>query len=518
MGLNFTYSLLSLRLIANSPFFTPSLQFNKNSFSFSNINCHKFTQHYLYTTSYSPIHFHKSSFQQFAPYNPVFIDSKQSIFLHNKRISQLWNWNIYQNQTYNETLIVDTPLTISVLFDNCLFQNCFNDFTSGGAIRFIKESGSLKISKCNFIKCTSTHESGVLFVNKYPSGDYLPATVDIEYSTVTECYDSDPTTTYVAGQIEVFVSRANGARGFNMIHSHFVNCQSSVSNKIVQGQIRLFANLFHMQYNNFSNSHQKIDLSAVVFSKSTQTTSLFSYTNLLNQVGNTNFEFYDINSGSVHIYRVNVINNTFVSYATGDLLRKISVFNLLLSQINTFYIDEFLCIDYHSIAVGSSEIVDPAFLILHTGSVDPFIYNTFSNINLNGFKTSVVEYLESLSYDYNSHEIKNCPSRKVNTPPYTDPFFQTTDVVEDEKDEKEESRKTDFNMIAVIVSLALIGVVGLIIIIIEVKNLRRSPSIPPFSDSDDALQDTWNSDLFYGSKKKKKSQLNEEIQMIENLI
>lgn len=408
---NITISQLTLNLLFVSPFISLSDSHRKNNFnSFHNIYCTKSFYSFLYSTTNTFTTIKSSSFSKFHGQSPINIDSKSHLIFHKEQDDD--PIESFKLRLFNEPQLFSNYFNISVTFDRCTFLDCVNENSQGGAISFRKESASLVLKSCIFIRCKSFHSSGAIYIVQLYNGYWLDGDVNITNSNFEECCDCEPRVSYVAGVIDAYVAKGDASHGFLLQNTKFTNCQFDKKNKITEAQVRLNANIIKCDNINFTNEH-KIDASALLFVKYVQGKSSISYLNAFNQNGFSFFEMYDLESGYIHAYNINMINTTFTNFHQGLVLEKVAFFNIFFEFENCFFLDRFYAIDFTTICTDEGEVdydlIEPVIIQIPKKCAYPNTYNIFTNKPVS--ITNQIDYtiVPKMSYDYDLDIFLNMP-------------------------------------------------------------------------------------------------------------
>lgn len=560
---NFTISKLSLQLILSSPFISQTKMYeNSLSSTFFQINCFKSSYSFLYSKSIANINFMQSNFIKFNGQCPIFISSeldffqksKNSILLHNlirKKENDEGKSEYYQ-ETFASSLFFYSFLDLSVTINECQFIDCINMYSQGGAISFRKSTASLIIDMCTFLRCKSYQSSGAIYVLQLAEGFWLIGDLHISHSDFEECNDcnNDINHDYVAGVIEASIAKGDNSFSFKLSDSRMLNCEFDKPNKITEAQIRLSANIFHVEYFNISNSVRKVDLSAIFFNKYVQLPSSITFLNAFNQYGFTFFELYDIEDSYIEVSEVNFINTTFVNYDKHELLTKIAFFNIYTSHDNSLYINNIFIIDFRTIITGEIDLnfslVDPVIIQIPLTCRPPITWYIISNQHFNK-TTNKVNYIyyPSMKYDFENEIFIGMPEIISETPIDISSSFVPTssyiyNYIFENINHYSEKSKMRLEIIVVISIVALIVIINVIVIlVIAIKtrnNIGHSTSIS--EDEDDEEKDDQinqnkivnlngqdNSihqsylELFYNPKKNtKEKEISKSKDLISNLL
>ena len=383
---NFSISQLSLSMILVAPFITQSHTFENNLINtFFKINCINFFHPFLFSHTNSIIYFKESSFSKFHGQSPIFINTIDFDMKYTqKHINEEINDPIdhYDQKEFINSLYFAKYTNISTTFTNCKFYNCYNQLGPGGAISYRKDTASLNIYSCQFFRCSAQYNAGAIFI-QVSDGGWMQGDASITNSVFEECYDCNQNSNYVAGVFEAFIAKGQKHFSFSLIETHFKNCQFDSENKITEGQMRLNANIFHINYDNITNNNEKIDASAFLFVKYVQEPSTLSFINGINQRGFTFFEIYDLQSNFIHAYNINMVNSTFTMFNKDSVMSKIAFFNVYFNIKNCFFLDTLCIIDFIAISTDQSKSgtdqPEPVIFKYADNSVAPITYNIFSN-------------------------------------------------------------------------------------------------------------------------------------------
>lgn len=509
---NYTISQLSLNLLLIAPFVSRSITFQKNLFdSYNKINLIKSSYSFLYSKTNTMTVFKSSSFSKFHGQSPIFMNSMVHFTSYGKNRSL--NEDETPSKDYDQILFSETmyfydDLNTSVSFNDCSFIDCVNEFSQGGAIHFRKVEASLNIASCQFIRCRSFQSSGAIYIIQLYHGYWLIGNVNITNTLFDECYDYNPESNYVAGVIDAYVAMAQNNYGFLLKDSQFVNCQFDKVNKIIEAQVRLNTNIFHIDYNNFTNNNQKIDASAIMFAKYNRGYSTLSFLNAYNQHGFSFFEIYDLESGYIHAYNINMINTTFINFAENTILIKVAFFNIFFAYENCFFLDNFYAIDFITIFTDINEsdyeLVEPVLIQIPDECVIPNTYNLFSNQKFSDSNQVNYTIIPNMKYNYNSGLIINKPSSEETptptmlpliTPMPTDEFstfdYTTIEIVMPSTANdlfnsiNNAHKRLNYNIEIIIASMIGVVVIGAtIVIIINVVIQKKRSNQTVFLDKD----------------------------------
>lgn len=286
MIFNYSISQLSLNLILIAPFISRPPIYEKGIIeSYYKIKCSNFLHSFLYSKSNTITRLKESSFSKFNGHCPIFLNTIDC-YNHYQKLRPSVEikdpTSLYDGQQFSEQLYFAEYQNISTTFTNCQFDNCYNQYGPGGAISFRKNEAFLCICSCRFIKCRAQYNAGAIFI-QVSNGGWIQDNANILNSCFEECYDCKPDSNYVSGVIEAFVAKTKNNCSFSLNHTQFKNCQFDVKNKIVEGQMRLNSNIFHIHYDNITNNLDKIDASSFLFSKYVQEYATLSFLNGFNQ-------------------------------------------------------------------------------------------------------------------------------------------------------------------------------------------------------------------------------------------
>lgn len=495
---NLTISQLTLNLLLYSPFVSQSTMVQKNNFNFFNkINCMRSFYSFLYSASNIFTTVKSSSFSKFQGQSPIHIDSKFDYIKSGKRTNEEGedegNTNYYAYGIFNSQLFFQSYVKLSVTFEQCTFLDCTSQNMQGGAICFRKEEASLIINKCLFIRCKSFKNAGAIYVIQMYNGYWVEGDVSITDSSFEECCDCDKYSSYVAGVIDAYVAKGKSNYAFLLKNTNFINCQYDQKNKITEAQIRLNANILHFNYNNFTNNDHKIDASAILFVKYIQEESTITFLNAFNQYGFSFFEIYDLESGYIQAYNINIVNTTFTNFDQGEILIKIAFFNIYFAFDDTFYIDNFYAIDFVTICTEDSdvdyELVEPVIVQIPKTCAIPRTYNIFSNKPFSVSNKIDYKIIPEMRYDYDLKIFTNMPrleetptptpmasSTPSETPLETLGFFteniQTTHFVnENDLFNSIQSNNGKTNMKAEIIVIIVVGSIVIVASIVIIVNI-----------------------------------------------
>ncbi|OHT14705.1 hypothetical protein TRFO_14896 [Tritrichomonas foetus] len=364
--LNTTLVNLVIHSTFTSPIFSPSFSESKNNWiSFKSIKISKSSLPFFYCISNFKISVKSSCFSRFTS-NAVVFD-REDVIQNNI------TYNIFQTQNFNQTVKLESNISIPVIFDDCVFVN-IHSYSSGGAI-YDRRYLDIHVITCSFINCTTNDQAGAIYVDGSPTSQYVKGNIQINECTFTNCFNSVESSSYKAGVILIYIGRGSDDefRTFEVSQCGFINCQYPQESRICEGQIKCFANKYNINNANCTNKN-KIDYSCIIHAKYSQSPSYAKFLKGINQNGITTFEIFNIEGSTAAYEYIDLINTTqcFSTQYQGS----ISVFRVYNVKA-LLYINNVNIVD---ITINGSDTVTPNLLI-DSDQIAPVFSNCYTNSN-----------------------------------------------------------------------------------------------------------------------------------------